>query len=84
MDRNYDLDWLKKACRVWANQNNALGQQISKLINERACLIEEYRRGTLGEKQKHISEIDEQINSLLKQMETIELPMEEICEDSGV
>lgn len=75
MNNNKDMDWLKRASHAWVDQNNMLGNEIKDLIKERTQLIEEYRKTPSNELEQYISEIDKLISDLLKQMQSVDLPI---------
>lgn len=84
MCNNDDMNWLKKASQRWVSQNDILAKQIAELSNERAQLAEEYRIKPSTELKIRIFEINKLIDSLLKQMESVDLPVEAIHEDDDI
>ena len=84
MCNNDDINWLKKASQRWVEQNDILAKQIAELSNERAQLAEEYRINPSTELEKRFFEINKLIDSLLKQMESVDLPIEVIHEGDDI
>lgn len=84
MCNNDDMTWLKKASQRWVEQNNILAKQITELGNERTQLAEKYRIQPTPELEKRIFEINKLIDSLLKQMESVDMPTEAIHEGDDI
>lgn len=74
MHHDYDMEWLKKASKAWAQQNDIAIEQIKELIKQKWKLLD--KKVLTLEDEKHIMTINKQIEGLVKQMESIELPQE--------
>lgn len=74
MHQDYDMEWLRKASKAWVQQNDIAIEQIKDLIKQKWNLLD--KKELTPEDKKCIKAINKQIEGLVKQMESIELPQE--------
>lgn len=74
MQYNNDIEWLKRASKLWAEQNKVISERIQELTKQKWQLQNKEIRSIADEKQ--IIQISKEIGDLIKQMEHVDCPKE--------